>query len=207
MKKIKLLSQLALAITIFALGCAKDGAQGPVGATGATGATGPAGPTGATGATGTANVIFSSWATVGSLGAIIDSAITDFGTCKRFIRTAPSLTAGVLDSGLVISYWRVTTVIYSAIPYQFPVAAQTYFLGAANTPGKIIYFTSIFGAGAGWTPNSGAEVRYVIIRGAVSGGFSGGIGGTIYTAEQIKAMPYERVCELFKIPPSGEGWH
>ena len=226
MRKFRLLSLLALAITFLAVSCTKEGPegpagangpQGPVGAAGATGAIGPIGPqgpVGPVGPAGSANVIYSAWLTVANHAAVIDSPITDYGTCKRFYRSAPSVTAGVLDNGLVISYWRVTTVIYSTIPYQFPVGASTYYLGAipvstngASPGGKIIYFTSIFGAGAGWTPNSGAETRYIIIPGAIAGGRSAGVGGTNYTADQVRAMSYEQVCHVFNIPATGEGWH
>ena len=232
MRKYRLLSLLALAIAFLAVSCTKEGPegpagatgpQGPTGATGATGPTGPLGPTGPAGPTGptgpqgppgTANVIYSAWLTVANSAAVIDSPFADFGTCKRWYRSAPSVTAAILDNGLVISYWRVTTIIYSVVPYLFPVGAQTYYLGSipvatngATPGGKIIYFTSIFGAGAGWTPNSGAETRYIAIPGVVAGGRSAGIGGTNYTADQVKAMSYEQVCQVFHIPASGEGWH
>jgi hypothetical protein len=236
MRKFKLLSLLALAITFILVSCTKEGPEGPAGATGGqgpTGAGGPAGPTGPIGPTGpagptgptgpqgppgTANVIYSSWATVASLvtanGAIIDSSFADFGTCKRWLRIAPSLTQAVLDQGLVLSYHRVgapPSQILSTIPYQFPVGAQIYYLGALPTVqagvGKIFYFTSIFGAGAGWNINTGAESRYVIIPGVVGGGRSSGFGGTSYTSDEIKAMSYEQVCSLFDIPADGYGWH
>ena len=231
MRKFRLLSLLALAITFIAVSCTKEGpegpagatgAQGPVGATGAGGATGPigpVGPAGPVGPVGSANVIYSAWLTVSNSlpqpTPVADSTFTDFGLCKKWYRAAPSVTAGVLDNGLVLSYWRVTTVIYSTIPYQFPVGAQTYYLGAIpqatpapglTTGGRIIYFTSIFGAAAGWTPNGGAETRYIIIPGSIAGGRSAGVGGTNYTADQVKAMSYEQVCQLFHIPASGEGW-
>lgn len=232
MRKFRLLSLLLLAIAFIAVNCTKEGPEGPAGATGAqgptgttgtTGATGPIGPQGPSGPIGpqgppgTANVIYSAWATVNSLvaanGAIIDSSFTDYGTCKRWFRIAPSLTQGVLDQGLVLSYWRVgvpPSQIYSTLPYQFPVGAQVYYLGALPTVqssvGKIFYFTSIFGTNTGWVPNGGAESRYVIIPGTIAGGRSAGIGGTNYTADQIKAMPYEQVCQLFNIPATGEGW-
>jgi hypothetical protein len=219
MRKFRLLSLLLLAIAFIAVNCTKEGPEGPSGATGAQGPTGlggpagptgpqgpsgpagPTGPTGPQGPTGTANVIYSAWATVGSLGAIIDSSFSDFGTCKRWIRTAPGVTAAILDNGVVLSYWKVASNIYTALPYQFPSAGTTYFLGSVTAVGKIIYFTSIFGANAGWTPNSSAELRYVIIPGGVAGGRSTGLGGTNYTADQLKAMPYEQVCRLFNIRP------
>ncbi len=225
MRKFSSISLLALAITFIAVSCTKEGPEGPAGATGAqgpTGAGGAAGATGATGATGsqgpvgpagpqgspgTANVIYSGWATVGSLGTIIDSSFSDFGTCKRFIRAAPSLSASILDNGVILSYWRVAANIYTALPYQFPSGAQTFFLGSVSAVGKITYFTSIFGAtpAAGWTPNSSAELRYVLIPGVVSGGRGinsekmADINGQTYTESQLKAMPYADVCRLLKI--------
>ena len=235
MRKYRLLSLLALAITFLAVSCTKEGPEGPAGATGAqgptgpggatgpagpTGPVGPAGPTGATGPQGppgTANVIYSAWLAVSSHSALLDSAFADFGLCKRFYRSAPSVSAAILDNGLVLSYWRVGGAggaIYANLPYQFPVGAQTYYLGALpvatngpNPGGKIIFFTSIFGAGAGWVPNGTAETRYVVIPGVVGGGRTAGVGGTNYTPDQVKAMSYEQVCNLFSIPASGDGWH
>jgi hypothetical protein len=232
MRKSRLLSLLALAITFLAVSCTKEGPEGPAGATGpqgptgATGATGvgatgpqgPAGPTGPQGPPGTANVIYSSWATVNALiaanGPIIDSTFTDYGTCKRWIRIAPSLTQAILDNGLVISYWRVgvpPSQIYSTLPYQFPSGAQVWHLAGLPTVqsgvGKIFYFTSIFGTNTGWTPNGTGEQRYVIIPGTVAGGRSAGVGGTNYTPDQVRAMSYEQVCQVFNVPAAGEGWH
>ena len=209
MRKFRLLSLLLLAIAFITVNCTKEGPEGPAGATGAQGPVGVGGATGATGATGsqgpagTANVIYSSWATVASLGTIIDSSFADFGLCKRWIRSAPGVNAAILDNGVVLSYWRVggaAAIIYSTLPYQFPVGAQTYFLGTLPAVGKIIYFTSIFGAGAGWTPNGAAELRYIIIPGGVPGGRSSGLGGTNYSAAELKAMSYAQICALFNIP-------
>jgi hypothetical protein len=229
MRKFRLLSLLLLAIAFIAVNCTKEGPEGPIGATGpqgpagtpgatgATGAQGPQGPGGSTGAQGpqgpagtAANVIYSSWATVASLTTTIpvaDSAFADFGTCKRWYRAAPSLSTGVLDNGVVLSYWRVSNpaIIYSTIPYQFPVSTQTYYLGALSQVNRIIYFTSIFGAGSGWTPNSGAELRYVIIPGSIAGGrgVNSGkiaeINGHTYTENELRAMSYSQICRLLHI--------
>jgi hypothetical protein len=226
MRKFRLLSILLLAIAFIAVNCTKEGPEGPAGATGPqgptglggpagptgpTGPTGPAGPTGPTGPAGTANVMYSPWATVGSLAPIIDSSFSDYGLCKRWYRSAPGITAAILDNGVVLSYWRVggaAATIYSTLPYLFPSGAQTYYLSSipvatngATPGGKIIYFTSIFGAGAGWSPNLAAEVRHVIIPGSVLGGRTTGVGGTNYTADQVRAMSYLEVCRLFNIQP------
>jgi hypothetical protein len=233
MRKFRLLSLLLLAFSFILVNCTKEGPEGPAGATGAQGPpgtnggvgpagplgppgpTGPAGPIGPTGPIGTANVIYSSWATVAALvtanGPIIDSNFADFGLCKRWIRMAPSLTQTILDQGVVLSYWRVgapPSAIYSTIPYQFPVGAQVYYLGSLATVqagvGKIFYFTSIFGAGAGWSPNTAAESRYVFIPGGVAGrGMNEkvvAINGRTFTETELRDMPYADVCRLLRIP-------
>ncbi|HEY6063758.1 MAG TPA: hypothetical protein VIV35_09125 [Chitinophagaceae bacterium] len=232
MRKFRLLSLLALAITFIAVSCTKEGPEGPAGATGpqgpvgATGATGPAGPigpvgpAGPTGATGpqgppgTANVIYSSWAAVSTF-TLIDTTLPDFSTVKRFIRTAPSLTQAIVDNGVVLSYCRVPVGGISLngpnlMPYTFPGGSGTiYLMSQIPVASKIIYYTSIMNASpaSGWSPNPALEVRYVLIPGVVAGGRSAGVGGTNYTAEQVRAMSYEQVAQIFHIPSSGDGWH
>jgi hypothetical protein len=209
MRKFRLLSILLLAIVFVFVNCTKEGPEGPVGGTGAQGPTGASGAPGTPGAVGpqgpagSANVIYSAWLTVANSSPVIDSPFTDYGTCKRWYRPAPSLTQNIIDQGLVLSYWKVTSVIYSTIPYLFPVGAKTYFLGSIPTllnGGKIIYFTSIFGDGVGWTPNGGAETRYIIIPGVIGGGRIMSGAATGYTPEQLKAMSYEEIIRLFNIP-------
>lgn len=223
MRKFRLLSLLLLAFSFILVHCTKEGPEGPAGATGAqgppgtnggtgpagpagpAGPNGPAGPAGPAGPIGTANVVFSAWATVGSLGTIIDSNFADHGLCKRWIRNTSSVTASAMDNGVILSYWRVNTVIYSTIPYQFPVAAQTYYLGVVAAPGKLIYFTSIFGANAGWVPNAAAEVRHIVIPGGIAGGRGVNekvvqINGRTYSETELKAMPYADICRMLRIP-------
>jgi hypothetical protein len=47
------------------------------------------------------------------------------------------------------------------------------------------------------------EYRYILIPGAVSGSrfISGAAAG--YTSDQLKAMPYEQLRQLMKIPAEG----
>lgn len=230
MRKFRLLSLLALAITFIAASCTKEGpegpaggtgAQGPTGATGATGPTGPVGPTGPAGPTGptgpqgpagTANVIYSAWTTEpGNWGADTAMLSLNGGNAKRFIVTAPSLSQSILDQGVILCYVKggVTSNNPVALPYNIPLAAAvpnnietvdyraslnkiTYIFYILNNTSAPITFTNI---------NSGAQFRYVLIPGVVSGGRSATVPGTNYTADQIKAMSYERVCQLFKIQP------
>jgi hypothetical protein len=229
MRKLRLLSTLALAITFIAVSCTKEGPEGPVGATGpqgptgatgATGATGPTGPqgpqgpTGPQGPAGTANVIYSSWVTLSSLRAtfpVIDTTIPDFaGTVKRDIRTSASITQAIIDNGVVLSYWKVgSNVGPVAVPYLFPVSGVAHIIGQILSVGKIVYyFGRLDGAATTVSLNGSGEIRHVIIPGGVAGGRSanGGektaeIKGQVYTESQLRAMPYSQVCSLLNIQP------
>ena len=53
----------------------------------------------------------------------------------------------------------------------------------------------------------GGDFRYVIIPGGVLGGRGTGLGGTNYTAAELRAMTYEEISQLFDIPVDGYGWH
>jgi hypothetical protein len=227
MRKFKLLSLLALAITFLAVSCTKEGPEGPAGAsgtqgpTGATGATGPAGPaglpgpagpTGPQGPAGTANVIYSAWINEpGNWGA--DTAMSSIGgNAKRFIVAAPSLSQAVLDQGVVLSYFRSPVAGNGTIqlPWTFNAAGigviQTDSRPALN---KIIYFFWIpANAAAPLTPtaiNGPAQFRYVLIPGGVAGGRYAEkaceIKGQVYTESQLKGMSYQQVCALLNIQP------
>jgi hypothetical protein len=230
MRKLKLLSLLALAIIFLAISCTKEGpegptgAQGPQGPTGATGATGPtgptgpqgpAGPTGPQGPVGSANVIYSAWVTspYNSRDTTID------GTCLRIRHIdAPSLSATILNQGVMITYFRVGSIG----PYQLPYTSDAG--GATNTINCIYNLQKIFvyrhtlgscrftAADPGTAPvlvnlPQSLEYRYILIPGAVGGGRMAGSEPTIssgpaagYTAAQLKDMSYQQLCTLLKIP-------
>jgi hypothetical protein len=216
MRKFRLLSLLLLAIAFIAINCTKEGPEGPAGATGPQGPvglggpagpagpggpTGPAGPTGPQGPPGTANVIYSAWAT--SPFAIRDTTV-DGGTFFRVTHiNAPSLTAAILDQGVVLTYMRLTGVITpSLLPFTSMAGGTTSIIGTWNTTQKIFinrHTINCASAACAVGMSTALEYRYIIIPGAVAGGKTTGVGGTNYTAEQIKAMSYEQVCSLFKI--------
>lgn len=99
------------------------GAQGAAGANGAAGATGATGPQGAKGDTGTANVIYSGWINIDSSSFTpnktvtgVDSVLWSDGTMHALYDTstefklavpAPKLTAAILNSGIVLIYFKV----------------------------------------------------------------------------------------------------
>lgn len=224
MRKLRLLSILALATTFIVISCTKEGPEGPVGATGpqgptgatgGTGATGPtgpqgpAGPTGPQGPAGSANVIYSAWVTspYNSRDTTID------GTCCRVRHIdAPSLSASILNQGVMITYMRVGSIGPYLLPYTSDAGGATNQIEAIYNLQKILVTRKTFGscrfsaADPGTAPvlinlPQSLEYRYILIPGAISGGRTVGVGGTNYTAEQIKAMPYEQVCRLFSIQP------
>ena len=224
MRKIRLLSLLAIAFAFIAVSCTKEGPEGPAGATGAqgptgaTGATGPAGPTGPGGPAGpqgpigpqgppgTANVIYSPWFTYSSLGTPIDSAFFVHGNCRRVIRTAPGITQSVIDNGVVLCYIRFApTGSMSNLPYIVPNGGGAQIAYVLEV-GKIFFISYILNPQGPIGVVGSAEFRYVIIPGSVAGGRSAGFGGTNFTADEIKAMSYEQVARLFNIPDKGEGW-
>ena len=219
MRKFRLLSLLLLAISFVIVNCTKEGPEGPVGATGAqgpagnagtTGPTGPAGPTGPTGPTGpvgpqgpagTANVIYSPWF---SLSNWHDSTMTDQGLCKVDYRDAPGVTASVISTGVVLSYFsQPGNTIANPLPWIVTSTNPNILIGLRLSPGRLVYYnTQINSVAGGIVLSSAYQLRYVIIPGGVAGGrgITPGIGGTQYTEAQIRAMSYEQVCNLFKIP-------
>lgn len=201
------------------------GAQGPTGLTGPTGPTGPIGPTGPAGPTGPlgptgpvgptgpagtpANVIYSAWITspYNSRDTTID------GTCVRVRHLdAPSLSPNILTQGVMITYFRVGSIGPYQLPYTSDAGGATNTINCIYNVQKIFVYRHTHGscrfsaADPGTAPvlvnlPQSLEYRYVLIPGLVGGGRSINVGGTNYTADQIKAMSYERVCQLFKMQP------
>jgi hypothetical protein len=228
MRKFRLLSLLALAITLFAVSCVKEGPEGPAGATGAqgpTGATGPQGPAGPQGPTGpagpqgpvgpqgpqgpagTANVIYSPWFSFAS-GDWIDTSMVNIGNAKRAIRTAPGITTAIMNQGVVLSYFAFTAdpnLANYSIPFTLTGATPVVF-GHLPNIGKIFYYVvNLNGTNPGFFTPSTFSYRYIIIPGGVAGGRGINekmvdINGQIYTESQLKAMTYQQVCSLLRIP-------
>lgn len=228
MRKFRLLSLLLLAIVFVAVNCTKEGPEGPAGATGpqgpaggtgatgATGATGPQGPQGPTGPTGpqgpagTANVIYSAWEQF-SAAAWADTTILNVGQCSRYLRTAPGVTAAIINNGVVLSYLGlVSGGNVTQGPYQMPFlctgCSPVVNLSFIPVAGKLIYYSvNLTGTTTGFADGS-YSTRYVIIPGGVSGGRGTGsekmaeINGQFYTESELKSMSYDQVCSLLNIP-------
>lgn len=114
-----------------------QGATGATGATGAAGATGVTGATGATGAAGNVNVIYSAWMT-----SPYDSRDTTIdGTCYRVRHLdAPLLTSSILNTGTIITYFRVGSIGPYQLPYISDAGGATNSVNCFYKLGKIFVY-------------------------------------------------------------------
>ena len=71
------------------------------------------------------------------------------------------------------------------------------------TNGKMIYYNTNMTGTGGIVPSSGYLYRYVIIPGGVAGGriVSGPAAG--HTADELRAMSYQQIAQMFNIPSNG----
>ena len=225
MRKFKLFSLLSLAIVFIALSCTKEGPEGPAGATGPqgpvglggpagptgpigpSGPAGPTGPTGPQGPAGTANVIYTAWTSFQEASWVLENY---FGqTARRHPITAPGVTTAMINQGVVLVYFRGGGATEPTIlPLQFFNFTQpkwqliNYTLTVGTIQVRFMNLNDNLDPGVFGAPtNANNQWRYVLIPGGVAGGRATGVGGTSYTAEQVKAMPYLEMCRVFKIQP------
>ena len=227
MRKFRLLSLLALAITFLAVSCTKEGPEGPTGATGAqgptgglgptgpagpigpTGPAGPTGPTGPQGPAGTANVIYSPWTdfNIANWTALQNIFTIDQ---RRYPVPAPGATQAIIDQGVVLVFVRFAGA--GNVTYQLPIAEGIAGAGGVQhmqyitTVGAItIRFFNNSGVGDPGTFGAPNSHRYILIPGGVAGGRSAektaSINGQVYTESQLKVMSYAQICNLLRIQP------
>ncbi len=174
-------------------------------ATNIVGANGATGNNGATGAAGTpAQVIYSPWITspYNSRDTTID------GTCVRVRHLdAPSLSATILDKGVMITYMRVGSLGPYALPYTSDAGGATNTVNCIYNQQKIFVYRHTFNtcrftnAIAPAFPGQpvlinlpqSLEYRYVLIPGLISGGRSN------TGANNYASMPYKDLCKLLGI--------
>lgn len=160
MKKCNYLLMLVLAFSAFYVGCTK-------------GEQGPAGPKGTTGS---ANVRYSTWAKLAMTKDPNDSTLFD-QTIK-----ADSLTQGILDSGIVLTYLK----------YQDPNSLQTSVVNASS------YMEEDFSVGSIQLYSafdfSGLYYRYVLIPGGVKVGRLS--SGKLVTRDNLKTLTYQEALEV-----------
>jgi Collagen triple helix repeat (20 copies) len=222
MRKFRLLSILLLAFAFLAINCTKEGPEGPAGATGAqgpsgiggpagpagpagpngpagpTGPTGPQGPIGPQGPAGTANVIYSAWF---SPAAWLSTPF-DGKPHIYFDRAAPGVTQAILDQGVVLSYAKFVSDAPQNLVRPLPaiLTGIDLYVYTGLSVGNVRFWAhSLTTAAVPPALSITNQFRYVIIPGGVAGGRSTGLGGTNYTAAELRAMPYSQVCSLFNI--------
>ncbi|MDP9042677.1 MAG: hypothetical protein M3N30_11910, partial [Bacteroidota bacterium] len=145
------------------------------------GSTGPAGPAGAAGPAGPDSIVYSPW---------IPLAFTYNSTDTAFEDTliAPSITKGILDSGVILTYINAADQNgnYHVIPTSALVTLsifEDFSIGKINLVSINDYSTLPY--------------RYVTIPGSMKAGASAAeqkIKG--YTVQELKAMPYEQVRQV-----------
>ena len=203
---------LLSAISIIAVNCEKEGPPGSQGPAGPAGSAGPAGPAGPIG---TANVIYSNWFTPVQNGGWVDTTINGVAAQKKFNKSAPAVTAAILNTGLILAFVKLnpdgaggTTTSIRQLPYPNPGAANQIII--LSYVGSITYaWVSTANPGVAVPAASTAlEFRYMIVPGSVVAGrmANGNIERLVnindmdYSASQLNAMSYEEICALLKIP-------
>jgi hypothetical protein len=139
---------------------------------GQTGATGPQG------VPGSANVQYSNWNALSMSYSNTDSLY------EQTI-VADSITQPILDSGIVLTYMKITN---SANSQTIIVNADKY-IEQLLSVGKISLYAPF--------DYSGYYFRYVIIPGGVPAGRLA--SGSRYSRAQLEAMSYEEVMKLFEL--------
>jgi len=149
MRKLIYVFILASSIVLIGAGCSKEGpagAKGATGAVGAIGANGAAGPTGAQGSPGNANVMQFNYDTI-----MVNASSSAY-------YTFPGMTAGILDSSVVMVYysqyvgqWNVAggcgpSCLYQTIIYTDPTPFVSVYLqnpdGSAYSGAGVLWLKS-----------------------------------------------------------------
>lgn len=171
---------------------ANQGAQGEQGEQGVQGPKGDQGDQGPKGDTGTANVIYSDWIPSGFPETINDNF-------EQWSLIAPELTQEIHDTGVILVYARVGTLIYTVPITFFSGNEYWYFrLLDINDPLIAIRVDSIDGGDIG-TPILNGDFRYVLIPGGIPAN-TDNPGGITSKTPDYAGMSYEEIAERFNIP-------
>ncbi|MGZ8544579.1 MAG: hypothetical protein ACXWV0_04745, partial [Flavisolibacter sp.] len=132
-----------------------------------------------------------------------DSIHTDLGIISRGNKAATSVTAAVIDNGVVLSYFRSPSAGATQMPYLFGTTANLMQYNTILQPGTITYFVANHSSGNATGAMPTGEFRYVVIPGSVGGGkfMQGAFAG--YSIDQLRFMTYEQVLQKFNIPANG----
>ena len=165
MKNLKLISILCSVVAIAALSCSK-------GSTGPQGPQGPAGPD---------SVIYSNWVSLNTPYNTTDSAYEE-------TISASSITQGILNSGLIISYFDIPD--NNGNDQVFTTSSVGLVVSETYSVGQVFLFSSV--------DLTGIMYRYVIVPGSVQAGnvVSGPAKGM--TLKQLQGMSYADLQKLLE---------
>ena len=192
---------IILLLGVLIMGCSKEGDIGPQGQQGEQGIQGEPGVAGQDGTNGidgedgepgTANVIYSDWIPSGFPGTINDNF-------EQWEMYAPELTQEIHDSGVILLYARIGTLIYS-IPATFFSSNEYWEFRLLDTTDTLIAIrvNSIDGGNLGDLYLDG-DFRYVIIPGGIPSSTSSQITSKSKALDYSK-MSYKEIVERFNIP-------
>ncbi len=135
--------------------------------------------------------------------------MVNVGQASRFIRSAPGVTTSILNSGLVMSYLGVVTGgNVTTGPYEFPFfctscSPSMIIFQSLPQVGKVIFYaTNSTGTLTGFSDGS-YSTRYVIIPGGVAGGRMVTGPGAGHTVDELRAMSYQQIAQMFNLPANG----
>ncbi len=140
------------------------------------GTTGPAGPAGPAGPD---SVVYSNWITLSFNYNPNDSLYED-------TVLAPTITEGILDSGVILTYIEYPDV--NNVAHIQPVSALNYIISEDYSVGEINILST--------QDLSNLQYRYVTIPGSKAAGNSAARKVNGYTISQLKAMSYAQVQQV-----------
>ncbi len=210
---------IILFITLAFTSCKGErGELGPPGAAGPTGATGVAGPTGPQGnanvKTDTFRLSNANWLWNSQYQVAATENTTALVFTRYYDKTLPALTADILNTGAVLIYFTPNLAGALPQPAQWTPLDYQYSLGMGyniniryeTMAGKVrLHYFYTAGMVVPPTTLSTAvlptyKFKIITIAGAIAGRMPSGTA-VGYSIEELKKLPYEKVCELLKINP------
>ncbi|HTQ26606.1 MAG TPA: hypothetical protein VMI35_00685 [Puia sp.] len=176
MKNLKLFLVLLSPVVLGMIGCSK-------------GSTGPAGPQGPAGPD---SVIHSAWIQL-NMTAYLDNYNDTF---YYQAISAPAITQGVLDSGIILTYLDVPDPNTGA---DNLVSAAVYIQEYYALDSIFLYSFAGGGATSG-VDYSGLSYRYVVVQGTIKDGTIASGPAKGLTLKQLQNMTYAAVQKLFGLP-------
>ncbi len=140
---------------------------------------GSAGPTGARGPAGPDSVVYSAWIPLNFTYNANDTLFED-------TLLAPSITAGILDSGIILTYIEFPD--QNNVEHIQPVSSLNYIISEDYSIGKINIISQ--------QDLTSLNYRYATIPGSLKAGNSASQKIKGYTIQELKAMSFEQAQQV-----------